>query len=91
MAMITEEQDVEKQVSVNDDSMAIVPTIVKCLIIALPSSLLPDRFPLHPHVAFGFGLIGGLIVQHFIPPRGRHLLLLIAVAIVLIAVHTMLK
>ena len=81
----------DKQASANDVSQTYHSWIVRCLIVCLPASLLPDGFPLHPHAAFGFGLIGGLVVQYFIPPRGKHFWLLLAAAAVLIAIHVVLK
>jgi hypothetical protein len=78
----------EKQASTKAVSKASDPWVIKCIVVSLPS-LLPDRFPLHPHVAFGFGLFVCLVVQHFIPPRGRHLGLLFALAAVLVVINVM--
>lgn len=55
----------------------------KCLTVSVLPVILEDIFPAHPHLTFGAGLVAGVLIQHFIPPRGqmRHLYMLLAVAI----------
>ena len=80
----------EKQVNSDESSKRDRTWIIRCFIIGL-AAVLPDRFPRHPHLAFGLGLFGALMVAYFIPPRGRHLWLLLAVAGVIVAIDAMTK
>jgi len=76
---------------VSEKVESIFPTIVKSLVIVLPASLLPDRFPLHPNWAFGAGLVGGYVIQHFIPPRGRYFWPLLGFVAAVVAIYAYLK
>ena len=42
---------------------------VKGMIMVVPASLLPDRFPQHSHIAFCAALLAGFLLQNFIRPR----------------------
>ncbi len=55
----------------------------KSLTVAVPPVVLEHIFPSHPHLTFGIGITGGVIFQHFIPPRGRsrYLFILLALAV----------
>jgi ABC-type multidrug transport system permease subunit len=58
--------------------------IAKCVIALVPASVLPRIWTAHPHMSFGLGLSIGIVLQHFVPPRGTlfRLIILLAVAIV---------
>jgi hypothetical protein len=57
----------------------LAPLTWKGLALGLSASLLPNLFPSHRTVAFGIGLIGGMMAFHFLPPRGRHFWFMLAV------------
>jgi hypothetical protein len=64
-------------------------TFAKVLILTLPPSVLPDRFPGHQHLVFAVTIIGGYLVQHFIPPRGRYFLPLLLLTLVTVALNVL--
>jgi hypothetical protein len=55
----------------------------KALTIGLAPVILERVFPGHAHMSFALGSLGGVILQHFLPPQGRprHLLILLALAL----------
>jgi hypothetical protein len=61
----------------------------KFLTMCLPPVFLEWVFPARPHLTLGAGMVAGVIIQHFIPPRGqlRHLYMLLALAIALAVVN----
>lgn len=61
--------------------------IMKCLVAGLPAVALPSIWPQHSHIAFGLGFGAGVLVQHFIPPRGKLRDLLVLLVIVLAATY----
>src|SRR5712664_226475 len=62
---------------------------VRCLTVSLPPVVLEHIFPTHAHLTFGVGIVAGVLIQHFIPPRGRwrQLYVLLALAIALGLAH----
>jgi hypothetical protein len=69
---------------------ALTPNFVmKCVVAALPGSILPKLWPSHINTAFGLGLSAGVLIQHFIPPKGKlsdlFVLLLAAVILAFVA------
>jgi hypothetical protein len=56
--------------------------LLKILAIAVPPVILEHILPRCPHLAFALGILGGVLLQHFIPPSGsaRQLSLLFAAA-----------
>lgn len=84
---LVQEDDVDlvnKAVKEEDRGVIASVWILKCGVTVIPASILPRLWTTHPHIAFGIGLILGLTLQHFIPPRGKwvHLFLLIFAAVV---------
>lgn len=60
------------------------PWLSKTLVVAICPALLKQMFPPHSHhLAFGIGLLSGIIIQHFIPPRGTGRVLAFALALAL--------
>lgn len=61
----------------------------KVLTIAVPPVILEDIFPARAHLMWAAGIVAGILIQHFIPPKGqmRHLYLLLALAIALALVN----
>jgi len=55
----------------------------KALVIGMAPVLLAYFFPGRASITFAVGSIGGVVAQHFLPPRGRtrHLFLLLVLAI----------
>ena len=58
--------------------------LAKTVVTALPAGILPRLWSAHGNIAFGVGLCAGILLQHFIPPRGKvaHLVLILLAAIV---------
>jgi hypothetical protein len=58
--------------------------LAKCVVTALPAGILPRLWSVHGNIAFGVGLCAGILLQHFIPPRGKvaDLVLILLLAIV---------
>jgi hypothetical protein len=67
-----------------DVGQMIMAAIVKGAVVVAPCNILPRIWTAHPHVAFGLGLVVGVTLQHFIPPRGKpwQLCVLLALAVV---------
>ena len=63
----------------------------KLIVIALSPVVLEHLFPRHPHLTFGIGVTVGVLLQHFVPPRGkgRDLLKLLALALVFALINTL--
>jgi hypothetical protein len=61
----------------------------KLLTVAVPPVILEDIFPARPHLMLAAGMVAGILIQHFIPPRGkiRHLYMLLAMATALAAIN----
>jgi hypothetical protein len=59
--------------------------LAKTLTVVFPVVVLEDIFPRHTHSTFAVGALVGVLLQHFIPPRGStlQLCLLVSVALVL--------
>lgn len=63
--------------------------LLKILAIAVPPVILEHIVTRYPHLAFALGIVGGILLQHFIPPRGsvRQLCVLVVVATALAVVN----
>jgi hypothetical protein len=61
----------------------------KLLTMCVPPVILEDIFPARPHLMLATGMVAGVLIQHFIPPRGkiRHLCMLLAIATALAAIN----
>lgn len=67
----------------NQDS-SVMLAVVKVLVIFLAGDLLGYLFPLHAKVAFAGGLVLGVILQAFIPPKGDWKQIAVLTVIVLV-------
>jgi hypothetical protein len=51
--------------------------------------ILEHIFPARPNLTLGLGLVAGVLIQHFIPPRGRmrqlYVFLALAIAVAVVA------
>lgn len=45
--------------------------LAKCVVTALPAGILPRLWRAHSSIVFGLGLCAGVLLQHFIPPKGK--------------------
>jgi len=54
-----------------DGGQVVLAWIAKCTLLAVPAYVLPRAWATHPHIAFGLGLCAGVILQHFVSPRGK--------------------
>ena len=72
-----------------EDSKTDSDWLPKLLTICFPPIMLEWVFPARPHLTLGAGMVAGVLIQHFIPPRGqtRHLYMLLALAIALAVVN----
>ena len=63
--------------------------LAKLLTVCVPPVILEWVFPARPHLTLGAGMVAGVLIQHFIPPKGqtRHLYMLLALAISLAVVN----
>jgi hypothetical protein len=61
----------------------------KCLAIAVAPVILEHIFPVRPNLTLGVGLVAGVFIQHFIPPRGQicqlYVFLVLATAVAIVA------
>ncbi len=64
----------------------------KILIMALSPVVLEHIFKGHQRLTFGIGIVGGVLIQHFIPPLGRtrHLYLLLGFSLALALLNALL-
>jgi hypothetical protein len=65
-------------------SLSAASMAAKCVVAAIPPSLLPDHYPSHPHLSFAVGLTTGFLLQNFVPPVNWRFLQLLILALVLI-------
>jgi hypothetical protein len=54
---------------------------LKAVAFSLPIFLFAVALPLHPRFSSVFGVPLGVIAHHFMPPRGRHLVLPLVIAV----------
>ena len=68
-----------------DNSNVGAAWLPKVLTMSLTPVALEQFFPGHRHLTFGIGIMAGVLLQNFIPPRGRRrqLYLLLALAFAL--------
>jgi hypothetical protein len=76
-----------------DGGQVILVWIAKCGAVVIPASIVTRVWSAHPHVAFGLGLSAGIVLQHFIPPKGKplHLCTELFVAVVAAVLLGLLK
>lgn len=71
-----------------------IPVVfLKGIAVAVPPVILEHIYPAHPDLTFGIGLLGGVIIQHFIAPRGsiRLLVTLFTLALALAILSAVIK
>jgi hypothetical protein len=66
-----------------DGDQLLLAWIAKPVVLGVAASIVPRVWTSHPHIAFGVGLTVGIVLQHFIPPRGKvgHLCVLLVLAV----------
>jgi hypothetical protein len=65
--------------------------LAKTVVTALPAGILPMLWRAHGSIAFGLGLCAGVLLQHFIPPRGNVVDLVVILLVAIVAAFVVAK
>ena len=73
--------------ALEEESVNWVIFVKKAILFALLFGLLQGMLSHFPHIGFAIGVMTGAVVQHFLPPRGQRLWIVISLASVAAAVR----
>jgi hypothetical protein len=52
-----------------DKSQMVTVVAMKAVLLVAPSNILPRVWTAHPHIAYGLGLVIGILLQNLVRPR----------------------